>query len=120
MLAPRKFMQKRKKVEVFKDDADEADQKNWRKMMNEIDEVGSAVSVLRTRRTKNQPLPKDLVLGTLVRFKQQKKWNIVAEVYFSLNVLHYAPKLQSRGSLSISSHSLRAGLVTFKTRYTSK
>lgn len=81
MLAPRKFMQRRKKIEVFENEADEEDQKNWRKMMNEIDEVGSAVSVLRTRRTKNQPLPKDLVLGTLVRFKQQKKWNIVAEVY---------------------------------------
>lgn len=80
MLAPRKFMQRRKKIEVFDDAADEEDQKSWRKMMNEIDEVGSAVSVLRTRRTKNQPLPKDLVLGTLVRFKQQKKWNIVAEV----------------------------------------
>ncbi|KAI3683881.1 hypothetical protein L1987_84396 [Smallanthus sonchifolius] len=89
MLAPRKFMQKRKKVEVFKDEADEADQKNWRKMMNEIDEVGSAVSVLRTRRTKNQPLPKDLVLGTLVRFKQQKKWNIVAEILEWLRTQHW-------------------------------
>lgn len=89
MLAPRKFMQKRKKVEVFEDDADEADQKNWRKMMNEIDEVGSAVSVLRTRRTKNQPLPKDLVLGTLVRFKQQKKWNIVAEILEWLRTQHW-------------------------------
>ncbi|KAK9050741.1 hypothetical protein SSX86_030291 [Deinandra increscens subsp. villosa] len=89
MLAPRKFMQKRKKVEVFKDEADEEDQKNWRKMMNEIDEVGSAVSVLRTRRTKNQPLPKDLVLGTLVRFKQQKKWNIVAEILEWLRTQHW-------------------------------
>ncbi|KAI3826102.1 hypothetical protein L1987_00145 [Smallanthus sonchifolius] len=89
MLSPRKFMQKRKKVEVFKDDADEADQKNWRKLMNEIDEVGSAVSVLRTRRTKNQPLPKDLVLGTLVRFKQQKKWNIVAEILEWLRTQHW-------------------------------
>ncbi|XP_071719953.1 pentatricopeptide repeat-containing protein At3g59040-like isoform X1 [Rutidosis leptorrhynchoides] len=89
MLAPRKFMQKRKKVEVFEDAADEEDQKNWRKMMNEIDEVGSAVSVLRTRRTKNQPLPKDLVLGTLVRFKQQKKWNIVAEILEWLRTQHW-------------------------------
>ncbi|KAI3738120.1 hypothetical protein L2E82_28139 [Cichorium intybus] len=89
MLAPRKFMQKRKKVEVFENDADEEDQKSWRKMMNEIDEVGSAVSVLRTRRTKNQPLPKDLVLGTLVRFKQQKKWNIVAEILEWLRTQHW-------------------------------
>ncbi|CAI9267922.1 unnamed protein product [Lactuca saligna] len=89
MLAPRKFMQRRKKIEVFEDAADEEDQKSWRKMMNEIDEVGSAVSVLRTRRTKNQPLPKDLVLGTLVRFKQQKKWNIVAEILEWLRTQHW-------------------------------
>ncbi|KAL7615817.1 hypothetical protein Lser_V15G01893 [Lactuca serriola] len=89
MLAPRKFMQRRKKIEVFDDAADEEDQKSWRKMMNEIDEVGSAVSVLRTRRTKNQPLPKDLVLGTLVRFKQQKKWNIVAEILEWLRTQHW-------------------------------
>nr|XP_043611259.1 pentatricopeptide repeat-containing protein At3g59040-like [Erigeron canadensis] len=89
MLAPRKFMQRRKKVEVFEDAADEEDQKSWRKMMNEIDEVGSAVSVLRTRRIKNQPLPKDLVLGTLVRFKQQKKWNIVAEILEWLRTQHW-------------------------------
>ncbi|KAJ9559230.1 hypothetical protein OSB04_013844 [Centaurea solstitialis] len=89
MLAPRKFMQRRKKIEVFEDAADEADQKNWRKMMNEIDEVGSAVSVLREQRTKNQPLPKELVLGTLVRFKQQKKWNIVAEILEWLRTQHW-------------------------------
>ncbi|PWA43157.1 tetratricopeptide repeat (TPR)-like superfamily protein [Artemisia annua] len=89
MLAPRKFMQRRKKIEVFENEADEEDQKNWRKMMNEIDEVGSAVSVLRERRTKNQPLPKDLVLGTLVRFKQQKKWNIVAEILEWLRTQHW-------------------------------
>lgn len=80
MLAPRKFMQKRKKIEVFKDANDEADQKNWRKLMNEIEEVGSAVSVLRSQRVKNEALPKDLVLGTLVRFKQLKKWKLVGEI----------------------------------------
>lgn len=89
MLAPRKFMQKRRKVEVFKDAADEADRKNWRRLMNKIEETGSAVAVLSSERTSGQPLPKDLVLGTLVRLKQQKKWNIVSEVvsshsYFSL------------------------------------
>ncbi|KAM7265378.1 hypothetical protein ACFE04_003061 [Oxalis oulophora] len=80
MLTPRKFMRKRRKDEVFKDAADEADHKNWRSMMMEIEEKGSAVSVLRTQRIKDQPLPKSLVLGTLVRFKQLKKWNLVAEI----------------------------------------
>ncbi|KAJ4729621.1 Pentatricopeptide repeat-containing protein [Melia azedarach] len=80
MLAPRKFMQKRRKVEVFKDAADEADRKNWRRLMNKIEETGSAVAVLSSERTSGQPLPKDLVLGTLVRLKQQKKWNIVSEI----------------------------------------
>ncbi|KAF6170621.1 hypothetical protein GIB67_020183, partial [Kingdonia uniflora] len=45
MLEPRKFMQRKKKVEVFKDAADEANQKNWWKLMTEIDEAGSAVSI---------------------------------------------------------------------------
>lgn len=81
MLAPRKFMQRRKKVEVFKDAADEAKQKNWRRLMKEIEDEGSAVSVLRNQRNKGDPLPRDLVLGTLVRFKQLKKWNLVAEVF---------------------------------------
>ena len=80
MLSPRKFMQKRKKLEVFKDVADEADQKNWRKLMQEIDDTGTAVPVLRSRRGSNESLPKDLVLGTLVRLKQLKKWNLVSEV----------------------------------------
>lgn len=80
MLTSRKFLQKRKKLEVFKDAADEADQKNWRRLMNEIEETGSAVSVLRSERIKNEAIPKDLVLGTLVRFKQLKKWNLVSEV----------------------------------------
>ncbi|KAJ0051592.1 hypothetical protein Pint_02458 [Pistacia integerrima] len=80
MLAPRKWMQKRKKVEVFNDAVDEADQKNWRKLMNQIEESGSAVEVLRSQRTRGHPLPKDLVLGTLVRFKQLKKWNLVSEI----------------------------------------
>lgn len=85
MLAPRKFLRKRKKVEVFKDAADEADQKNWRKLMNEIDESGSAVSVLRSIRIEKHSLPKGLVVGTLVRFKQLKKWNIVSEVITELS-----------------------------------
>lgn len=89
MLAPRKFLQKRKKIEVFKDAADEADQKNWRKLMNEIEEAGSAVSVLRSQRTRNESLPKDLVLGTLVRFKQLKKWNLVSEILEWLRTQHW-------------------------------
>lgn len=80
MLTPRKFMQRRKKVEFFKDAEDEANQKTWRKMMTEIEEADSAVAVLKTRRTKNEALPKDMVIGTLVRFKQLKKWNLVSEV----------------------------------------
>ncbi|KZV16617.1 pentatricopeptide repeat-containing protein-like, partial [Dorcoceras hygrometricum] len=89
MLAPRKFMQKRKKVEVFKDAADEADQKNWRKIMLEIEESDSAVAVLRSRRSKNEPLPKDLVVGTLIRFKQLKKWNLVGEILEWLRTQHW-------------------------------
>lgn len=89
MLTPRKFMQKRRKVEVFKSAEDEADQKNWRKMMNEIEEAGSAVSVLRTQRDKNQALPKNLVLGSLVRFKQLKKWNLVSEILEWLRTQHW-------------------------------
>lgn len=80
MLAPRKFMQKRRKIEIFKDANDEADQKNWRKLMTEIEESDSAVSVLRSKRIRNEALPKHLVLGTLVRFKQLKKWKLVGEV----------------------------------------
>lgn len=80
MLAPRKFLRKRKKQEVFRDAADEAEQKNWRRLMNEIEETGSAVAVLRSERMKNREIPKDLVLGTLVRFKQLKKWKLVSEI----------------------------------------
>ncbi|TKY50705.1 Pentatricopeptide repeat-containing protein [Spatholobus suberectus] len=80
MLKPRKFMQRRRKLEVFKDAADEADQRNWRRIMNEIDEAGSAVSVLSSEKIKNQTIPKDLVVGTLIRFKQLKKWNLVVEI----------------------------------------
>ena len=67
MLAPRKFFKKRKKVEHFKD---EANQKSWRRLMKEIEDTGSASTVLRRQRTNDQSLPKDLVLGTFVRFKQ--------------------------------------------------
>ncbi|KAJ6777967.1 hypothetical protein OIU74_001865 [Salix koriyanagi] len=80
MLSPRKFLQKRRKVEVFKDASDEADQKNWRRLMKQIEDTGSAVSVLRRERIKKDGLPRDLVLGTLVRFKQLKKWDLVSEI----------------------------------------
>lgn len=80
MLPPRKFMQKRKKLEVFKDAADEADQKNWRKLIQDIGDTGTAVPVLRSRMGSNEFLPKDLVLGTLVRLKQLKKWNLISEI----------------------------------------
>ncbi|CAN0878818.1 Pentatricopeptide repeat-containing protein At3g59040 [Linum grandiflorum] len=81
MLSQSKFMKRRKKVEVFKDSADEADQKNWRRLMNRIEDTGSAVSVLRSEKVRNnQGLDRRMVLGTLVRFKQLKKWNLVVEV----------------------------------------
>lgn len=89
MLETRKFMQKRKKEEVFKDAADEAKQKNWRRMMREIEESGSAVSILKTQRSKKEPLPRDAVLGTLVRFKQLKKWNLVSEILEWLRTQHW-------------------------------
>jgi len=69
MLAPRKFLQRRKKVEVFKDAANEVEVKTWRRLMVEIEQSGSAVPILRSKRTKGEALPRDLVLGTLVRFK---------------------------------------------------
>lgn len=80
MLAPRKFMQRKKKVEVFKDEATELEVKNWRRLMTEIEQSGSAVPVLKSQRSKGEALPRDLVLGTLVRFKQLKRWNLVSEV----------------------------------------
>ena len=80
MLATRKFMKRKKKEEVFKDAADEAEQMNWRRMMREIEEAGSVVPILKTQRRGKGPLPRDVILGTLVRFKQLKKWNIVSEV----------------------------------------
>ncbi|KAJ8435942.1 hypothetical protein Cgig2_023318 [Carnegiea gigantea] len=79
MLRPRKFMQKRKKLEVFKDAADEADQKSWRKLIQEIVDTATAVPVLRSRMGSNEFLPKDLVLGTLVRLKQLKNWYLISE-----------------------------------------
>ncbi|URE23570.1 tify domain [Musa troglodytarum] len=89
MLQPRKFMQRRKKVEVFKDAADEAEQKKWRKLMKEIEELGSAVPILKTQRAKMDALPRDLVLGTLVRFKQLKKWDLVSEILEWLRSQHW-------------------------------
>ncbi|KAL2934050.1 hypothetical protein RDABS01_017169, partial [Bienertia sinuspersici] len=89
MLVPRKFMQRRKKRELFKDAANEVDQKNFRKLMQEIDETGSAVPVLISRKTSKESLAKDLVLGTLVRLKQLKKWNLVSEVLEWLKTEHW-------------------------------
>lgn len=80
MLAPRKLFQRRKKQEVFRNEVDEAYQKNWRRLMTEIEETGSAVSVLKRERDTTQSISRDMVLGTLVRLKQLKKWNLVGEV----------------------------------------
>lgn len=89
MLAPRKFMYRRRKAEVFKDAADEADQKSWRRLMLEIEKSGTAVSILQNHRPKGESLPKTLVLGTLMRFKQLKKWNIVSEILEWLRTQHW-------------------------------
>jgi hypothetical protein len=80
MLAPRKFMRKKRKDEIFQNTSDELKQKKWRKLMKEIEQSGSAVDALRKQRYKADILPRDLILGTLVRFKQLKRWDIVSEV----------------------------------------
>lgn len=80
MLAPRKLFRKRKKQEVFRDATDEAEKKNWRRLIKEIEETGSAVPVLKSERIKSRIISKDLVVGTLVRFKQLSKWKLVSEV----------------------------------------
>lgn len=82
MLAPRKRKKKKKKegFEVFRDAADEADQKSWRRLMTEIQETGSAVAVLKQLNVSNQGISRDTVLGTLLRFKQLNKWKLVIEV----------------------------------------
>ena len=48
--------------------------------LQQIEEEGSAVKVLRNERNNGQAPRRDTVLGTLVRFKQMKKWNFVGEV----------------------------------------
>ncbi|KAF3325687.1 pentatricopeptide repeat-containing protein [Carex littledalei] len=89
MLAPRKFMRKKKKEEIFANPADEIRQKNWRKMMTEIEQSGSAVESLRKQKNKVEVLPRELVLGTLIRFKQLKKWDIVSEILEWLRTQHW-------------------------------
>ncbi|KAG0482736.1 hypothetical protein HPP92_010820 [Vanilla planifolia] len=89
MLAPRKFMRRRRKEVIFKDASDEARQRNWWRMMMEIEQLGSAVQVLRNQRTDKKALPRDLVLGTLMRFKQLKKWGIVSEILEWLRTQHW-------------------------------
>lgn len=80
MLAPRKRKKKKEGFEVFRDAADEADQKSWRRLMTEIQETGSAVAVLKQLNVSNQGISRDKVLGTLLRFKQLNKWKLVIEV----------------------------------------
>ena len=80
MLAPRKRKKKKEGLEVFRDAADEADQKSWRRLMTEIQETGSAVAVLKQLNVSNQGISRDKVLGTLLRFKQLNKWKLVIEV----------------------------------------
>ncbi|XP_050272164.1 pentatricopeptide repeat-containing protein At3g59040 isoform X1 [Quercus robur] len=80
MLAPRKRKKKKEGFEVFRDAADEADQKSWRRLMTEIQETGSAVAVLKQLNVSNQGISRDKVLGTLLRFKQLNKWKLVIEI----------------------------------------
>lgn len=68
---------------------DEGAQRKWRKMMKDIETSGSAVPILRSLRKRGEPLPRDLVLGTLVRFKQLKRWNIIAEIIEWLRCQHW-------------------------------
>lgn len=91
MLAPRKFMaqtRRKRRPQQQQEASQAADTRNWVSMMNEIDEAGSAVSVLRTKYRSSHALPRDLVLGTLVRFKQLKKWNLVSEVFLITRRYH--------------------------------
>uniref|UniRef100_A0A0D6R2Y3 Pentacotripeptide-repeat region of PRORP domain-containing protein n=1 Tax=Araucaria cunninghamii TaxID=56994 RepID=A0A0D6R2Y3_ARACU len=68
---------------------DEEEQKTWRKMMREIEESGSPVSVLRSVRSKYHKIPRKLILGTLVRFKQLKQWKYVCEIIEWLRSQHW-------------------------------
>ncbi len=52
--------------------------------MTEIEETGSAVSVLKRERAGKLAISRDVVIGTLVRLKQLKKWNLVSGVCFLL------------------------------------
>ncbi|MQL76602.1 hypothetical protein Taro_008997 [Colocasia esculenta] len=51
--------------------------------------ASSAVSILRNRRSRGSPLKRDIVLGTLTRFKQLKKWNLVSEILEWLRTQHW-------------------------------
>jgi hypothetical protein len=54
-------------------------QVKWEKMMREIEESDSAVSVLQTHR-EAKTLSKKTILGTLMRLRQLKKWSSIVEV----------------------------------------
>ncbi|KAH9306241.1 hypothetical protein KI387_010645, partial [Taxus chinensis] len=54
--------------------------REWKKMMTEIETSGLAVPVLRNLLTKRKHLPREFLVGTLVRFNQLKQWNIVTEI----------------------------------------
>ncbi|CAN6465431.1 unnamed protein product [Victoria cruziana] len=89
VMAPRRFMWSKKKKEAFKENEDKLQQKNWRKLMSEMEESGSPVSVLRRRRICVEYLSRDVVLGTVLRFKQMKKWDIVCELLEWLRFQHW-------------------------------
>ncbi|KAJ4846006.1 hypothetical protein Tsubulata_040722, partial [Turnera subulata] len=83
-----KSVRHRNKGELLKGADKKTDQNNWRRLMKQIEDTDSPVAVLRNESLKHQALPRDLVLGTLVRFKQLKKWNLVCEVLEWLRTQH--------------------------------
>lgn len=60
-------------------------QVKWEKMMREIEESDSAVSVLQTHR-EAKTLSKKTILGTLMRLRQLKKWSSIVEVGLGFRV----------------------------------
>ncbi|KAG8043125.1 hypothetical protein GUJ93_ZPchr1182g33299 [Zizania palustris] len=123
LLQPLKIYAEEEEREVFKDAADEAEQKNWRRMMREIEESGSAVSILKTQRSNKEPLPRDAILGTLVRFKQLKNgtWSARFLNGFAHNTGNYAQarklfaQMSERG-IPLSTVTFNS-LMSFETNY---
>ncbi|GAB2233633.1 hypothetical protein Droror1_Dr00002860 [Drosera rotundifolia] len=111
MLKPRKFMQRRREKEVFKDAADEEAQNFWKTLMLEIEESGSPVPVLQSRREKNTALPKEIVLGTLGRLKQLKNWNAIGELLEWLRTQHWWDFNQMDYTMLMTAHGKQGDII---------